>query len=103
MRDDSSRGRRGRGAAGSRLSTAALAVGACIFAVLMVIRPAGAHEAASSPASGTPIYLDRSYTYQERAADLVARLTPTPRGSELVSSQAPEISKRGNPLVSPAE
>src|SRR5690349_21890170 len=104
MRDDSSASSRGRsrGPAGRRLSTAALAVVACIFAVLMVIRPAGAHEAASA-ASGTPIYLDRSYTYQERAADLVARLTPAQRASQLVSSQAPEISEVANPLLLPTQ
>ncbi len=105
MREDSSassRVRRRRGPAGRQLSTAALTVAACIFAVLMIILPAGAREKASL-ASGTPIYLDTSYTHQERAADLVARLTPTQRASQLVSSQAPEVSDVANPLLLPTQ
>src|SRR4051794_21179007 len=52
-------------------------------------------------ASSTPIYLDPSYSYAERAADLVARLTPAQRASQLVSSQAPAISTGTNPLLRP--
>src|SRR6266540_4657532 len=52
-------------------------------------------------ATGTPIYLDRSYSFAERAADLVARLTPAQRASQLVSSQSPAISTGTNPLLSP--
>ena len=52
-------------------------------------------------ASGTPIYLDPSYSFAERAADLVARLTPEQRASQLVSSQAPAISAGANPLLRP--
>ena len=78
-----------------------MAVAACI-ADLMVILPAGAHEKASL-ASGPRIYLDTGYTYQERAADLVARLTPAQRASQFVSSQAPEISNLANPLLQPTQ
>ncbi len=52
-------------------------------------------------ATGTPIYLDRSYSFAERAADLVARLTPAQRASQLVSSQSPAISTGTNPLLRP--
>src|SRR6266536_3038573 len=52
-------------------------------------------------ATGTPIYLDPSYSFNERAADLVARLTPAQRASQLVSSQAPAISTGANPLLQP--
>jgi beta-glucosidase len=52
-------------------------------------------------ATGTPIYLDRSYSFAERAADLVARLTPAQRASQLVSSQSPAISTATNPLLRP--
>ena len=52
-------------------------------------------------ATGTPIYLDRSYSFAERAADLVARLTPAQRASQLVSSQSPAISTGTNPLLEP--
>jgi beta-glucosidase len=58
--------------------------------------------AIATPASG-PIYLDPSYTFAERAADLVARLTPTQRASQLVSSQASEISNLANPLLLPSQ
>lgn len=46
-----------------------------------------------------PIYLDTSYSFGERAADLVARLTPAQRASQLVSSQAPAITNATNPLL----
>jgi beta-glucosidase len=52
-------------------------------------------------ATGTPIYLDRSYSFAERAADLVARLTPAQRASQLVSSQSPAISTGTNALLEP--
>jgi beta-glucosidase len=42
-----------------------------------------------------PIYLDRSYSFAERAADLVARMTPQERASQLTSSQAPAIERLG--------
>ena len=48
---------------------------------------------------GESIYLDTHYTFPERAADLVARLTPTQRASQLVSSQAPAITTAANPLL----
>src|SRR5580765_3516115 len=47
----------------------------------------------------SPIYLDSSYSFGERAADLVARLTPAQRASQLVSSQAPAITNAANPLL----
>lgn len=53
------------------------------------------------PATATPIYLDPHYSYAERAADLVARLTPAQRASQLVSSQAPAISTTANPRLTP--
>ena len=59
--------------------------------------PAGAHR--SSHHARTPIYLDTRYTFAERAADLVARLTPTQRASQIVSSQAPAITTAANPLL----
>jgi beta-glucosidase len=46
-----------------------------------------------------PIYLDPSYSFAERAADLVARLTPAQRASQLVSSQAPAVTSAQNPLL----
>jgi beta-glucosidase len=75
----------------SRRVLAVLAAG--VVAGLLVAVPAGAR------ASGNPIYLDSQYRFAERAADLVARLTPTQRASQLVSSQAPAITTAANPLL----
>ncbi|MBE6933219.1 MAG: DUF1349 domain-containing protein, partial [Ruminococcaceae bacterium] len=41
-----------------------------------------------------PIYEDTSYSFAERAADLVARMTLSQKGSQLISSPAPAISAR---------
>ena len=76
--------------------------GALVAALACAGLPARAQDKAAL-ASSAPIYLDKGYTYQERAADLVARLTPTQRASQLVSSQAPEISNVANPLLSPTQ
>jgi beta-glucosidase len=73
---------------------------AALACAAVAVLPARAENKTALTSSGTPIYLDRSYTSQERAADLVARLTPTQRASQLVSSQAPEISNVTNPLLS---
>src|SRR5690242_1808823 len=54
---------------------------------------------AAQGATAIPIYLDPSYSFAERAADLVARLTPAQRASQLVSSQSPAITSAQNPLL----
>src|SRR3954463_12244626 len=80
---------------------AALVGGACIAAVVGAGVPlaSGSGEevkvAAATPAPGTPIYLDRRYSYQERAADLVSRMTTAEKASQLISSQAPAIPRLG--------
>src|SRR4051812_33045811 len=80
---------------------AALLGGACIAAVVGAGVPlaSGSNEdvkvAAANPAPGTPIYLDRGYSYAERAADLVSRMTPAEKASQLISSQAPAIPRLG--------
>jgi beta-glucosidase len=45
--------------------------------------------------SGGPIYLDRSYSPAERAADLVSRLSPAEKASQMVSSRAAGIPRLG--------
>ena len=80
-------------------STVVLVATAGVCATLLVTIPGGATGA---PVPG-PIYLDTSYTFGERAADLVARLTPAQRASQLVSSQAPQITSVANPLLSPSQ
>ncbi|HEY3088424.1 MAG TPA: glycoside hydrolase family 3 C-terminal domain-containing protein [Jatrophihabitantaceae bacterium] len=79
-----------------RIGIVCTIVGLCA-AVPLAARPGNAARAAA----GTPIYLDPSYSFAERAADLVARLTPEQRASQLVSSQAPAISAGVNPLLRP--
>src|SRR3954471_15619004 len=51
--------------------------------------------ATADAASGTPIYLDRSYSYTERAADLVSRMTTAEKASQTISSAAPAIPRLG--------
>ena len=53
--------------------------------------------AAAESAAPGPIYLDTSYSFQERAADLVSRMTLQEKASQMVSSQSPAISRLGVP------
>jgi len=66
--------------------------GLCLLLVAVI---AGAERGQAAP--GTPIYQDTSYTAAERAADIVARMTPQQRTTELTSSQAPAIATLGIP------
>ncbi|MBT2729535.1 glycoside hydrolase family 3 C-terminal domain-containing protein [Bacillus sp. ISL-75] len=50
---------------------------------------------ASKVVSKLPIYLDKSYSFQERAADLVSRMTLEEKASQMVSSSAPAIPRLG--------
>src|SRR3954470_3130307 len=84
-----------------RAIQAALTGGACIAAILCAGVPLAAGDgddvkvAAENPVPGTPIYLDRHYSYAERAADLVSRMTTAEKASQLISSQAPAIPRLG--------
>src|SRR3954449_4902122 len=84
-----------------RAIQAALTGGACIAAILCAGAPLAAGDgddvkvAAENPVPGTPIYLDRHYSYAERAADLVSRMTTAEKASQLISSQAPAIPRLG--------
>ena len=80
----------------TRIGIVSIMAGVCAAVSLSV--PAANPAQASTQ---TPIYLDPSYSFGERAADLVARLTPMQRASQLVSSQAPAISTQANPLLQP--
>src|SRR4051794_28476709 len=79
----------------------ALAGGACVAALVGAGAPLAFGDgdtvkvAAANPAPGTPVYLDRRYSYAERAADLVSRMTTAEKASQLVSSQAPAIPRLG--------
>src|SRR3954452_10960533 len=76
-----------------RVGLAALASSLCALAV------AGASDVqratGASAAAPTPIYLDPSYSFQERAADLVSRMTLAEKASQADSSVAPAIPRLG--------
>jgi beta-glucosidase len=80
----------------ARIGIVSTIVGLCA-----AVPPAAGPGSTARAATGTPIYLDPSYSFAERAADLVARLTPVQRASQLVSSQSPAISTTANPLLAP--
>ena len=74
--------------------------GACVLAAVCVGVPLAsgrttAQVADATTAPGTPIYLDRSYSYGERAADLVSRMTTAEKASQTISSAAPAIPRLG--------
>jgi len=50
---------------------------------------------ASKVVAKQPIYLDKSYSFHERAADLVSRMTLEEKASQMVSSSAPAIPRLG--------
>ncbi|WP_436536755.1 glycoside hydrolase family 3 C-terminal domain-containing protein [Actinoplanes sp. HUAS TT8] len=50
---------------------------------------------AGVPAGAAPIYLDRSYSPAERAADLVSRMTLAEKATQLNSSQAAAVARLG--------
>ena len=77
---------------------AATAVG--LTTGLSAPRPAAANAAvrarAAAPNSPSePIYLDKSYSFAERAADLVSRMTLAEKASQAISSKAPAIPRLG--------
>ena len=67
------------------------------FALMLTATLIGLTTGLSAPrsAAATPIYLDKSYSFAERAADLVSRMTLAEKASQAVSSQAPAIPRLG--------
>src|SRR4051794_30941437 len=89
---------RRRGMRKRRVGLVALTGSICALAVggaSDIQRAAGAEPAAA--AATTPVYLDTSYSFQERAADLVSRMTLQEKASQMVSSQSPAITRLGVP------
>src|SRR3954452_3212079 len=66
-----------------------------VVRVVALLVAAWALTAGAARAAETPIYLDRSYTPAERAADLVTRMTLTEKASQMNSSQAAAIPRLG--------
>jgi beta-glucosidase len=79
-----------------RAVTTALAASLSAIAVVSatgVQRAAGTGAVASVAA--TPIYQDPSYSFAERAADLVSRMSTAEKASQTISSVAPAIPRLG--------
>jgi beta-glucosidase len=68
---------------------------ASVLAVLIAVPIAVSTATQRRSADPTPIYLNRSYSPAERAADLVSRMTLTEKASQMNSSQAPAIPRLG--------
>jgi beta-glucosidase len=64
---------------------------------LAIIGTLGCALALSQPVAhaATPVYLDPRYAPEERAADLVSRLTVAEKAEQMISSQAPAIPRLG--------
>src|SRR4051794_31233127 len=71
-----------------RAVVTALAAGSIAFAGL---------GSAVAQAADTPIYQDKSYSFEERAADLVSRMTLAEKASQTISSMSPAIPRLGIP------
>jgi beta-glucosidase len=54
-----------------------------------------AAPAASAAAGATPVYLDTHYSFAERAADLVSRMTLPEKAEQLSTNSAPPIARLG--------
>ncbi len=79
----------------SRLIATALAVFIMLPIAASAARSSHRHGGRAAPAAATPIYLNPMYSPQERAADLVSRMTLSEKASQMVSSQAPAIPRLG--------
>jgi beta-glucosidase len=84
--------------------SAVTTLGFALVASSLVAAAVGSTAAASPPtstttsaarASSSPIYLNRSYTPAERAADLVSRMSLAEKATEMNSSRAPAIPRLG--------
>jgi beta-glucosidase len=81
-----------------RTSMATLACSALATALLLPALGSGKtapaqEEGAAIAHAGTPIYLNPRFSPEERAADLVSRMTLEEKASQLNSSQAPEVER----------
>ncbi|MGQ4517077.1 glycoside hydrolase family 3 C-terminal domain-containing protein [Streptomyces sp. DW26H14] len=81
-----------RSTAGRALA-AAVAVG--VVAGIPAAAQANPRQAAPSAAPTRPVYLDTHYSFAQRAADLVSRMTPAERVAQLQTNDAPAIPRLG--------
>ncbi|MER7930562.1 glycoside hydrolase family 3 C-terminal domain-containing protein [Streptomyces sp. NPDC096057] len=81
----------------SRAITVAIAVVFCLTPATpyAIASPLASTDGATSAAASTPIYKDTGYTFQERAADLVSRMTLEQKVRQLITNDAPAIPALG--------
>ncbi|NUS16396.1 MAG: beta-glucosidase [Streptomyces sp.] len=77
-----------------RLLAAAVAVAVTVVAGVPAVAEASPPGAAQ-PAAATPVYLDTHYTFAQRAADLVSRMTLPEKVAQLQTNDAPAIPRLG--------
>ncbi len=65
------------------------------LAALAVVATTGAPRTAAEQAAATPIYQDPSYSFAERSADLVSRMSVAEKAAQTISSVAPAIPRLG--------
>ncbi|WP_206319085.1 glycoside hydrolase family 3 C-terminal domain-containing protein [Actinacidiphila epipremni] len=85
------RSRRLRKSAGRLLAAAVAATVVAGVPAVAQASPRGAGHSAASP----PVYLDTHYSFAERAADLVARMTLPEKVAQLQTNNAPAIPRLG--------
>ena len=68
---------------------------AAAYASSAATAPPGAVDAASAAPASSPIYLDTHYSFAERAADLVSRMTLPEKVAQLQTNSAPAIPRLG--------
>jgi beta-glucosidase len=79
-----------------RLSSRTLLVVA-VAALMLGLGVAMPADSAVTSTAATPIYMNRSYSFAERAADLVSRMTLAQKASQMNSSYSPAIPSLGVP------
>ena len=73
-----------------------IALSSAVLGVMaLTVSVAQTAQAAAAPAPPTPVYLDTHYTYAERAADLVSRMTLSEKVLQLHTNNAPAIPRLG--------
>ncbi|NUR60594.1 MAG: beta-glucosidase [Catenulispora sp.] len=80
---------------GSPRRAVALGAAAALSASLMAAASAAPAAGAAAVSTATPIYLDTSYSFAERAADLVSRMTLPEKVAQLHTNSAPAIPRLG--------
>ena len=77
------------------LALATIAAGVLAFLVVTTGATPQATAAPPAPPAATPIYRDTHYSFAERAADLVSRMTLREKVLQLHTNNAPAIPRLG--------